>query len=243
MREVRPAEAEPSPEPMVCWGIYKSRMAKQRADFRDLQAEQKRIGSLVVLERGWVHREHYYSVGWDSINGLARHPEPGSVDRWAQLGVELRPWRSGGEEVLVVGQVPWDTSCQHVPHAEWVRETCRALRPKHSRLAFRPHPLQPNAVPVGSLAVDLVDTKRSLGEALHAAKLVVTFSSTVGVDAVIRGVPTVARDPMSMVYDLCADTPTPDRSDWAHALAYKQWSLPEMSAGMPWLHLHSEAAA
>ena len=47
-----------------------------------------------------------------------------------------------------------------------------------------------------------------------------------------------------MVYDItshdaaCIEDPvTPDRSDWAAKIAYKQWHIDEIERGEPWLHL------
>ena len=244
------ARARASGDPAVCWGIYKHKLRKKgRQEYGDfLDAQRKAGGDLVILERGWINREHYYGVGFGSINGRASYPHGFDAprDRWDALGVPMRPWRVGGEDVVVIGQVPWDTSCQHVPQAAWVRETCRELRPRYESLTFRPHPLAPNAIPVGGLQVDRI-CSRSLDDALDRARLVVTFSSTVGVDALIRGVPVVACDRMSMVYDVCGNAPNDpvlrcDRTGWAHWIAYCQWNLKEMEQGLPWLHLYPGAA-
>ena len=148
------SDAKPGIEPMVCWGVEKTKFPRRR-EFGALQEAQRSLGPLVILERGFVKREEYYSVGLDDIAGRGRYPHddwdeiPG--DRWEALGVDLQPWRQNGDYNLLIGQVPWDTSCQHVPHAEWVRSTYKGLQEFYPELpvVFRPHPLQPGAVPRG----------------------------------------------------------------------------------------------
>jgi len=232
--------AEPSRSPMICWGVYKRRFP-QRIPFRDLQSAQRNVGPLIIVERGFVKREDYYMVGFNDINGRANYPHDWDCpdDRWKELGITLKPW-GVGEETLIIGQVPWDTSCQHMPHAEWIHGIAKILRNKfkQERIVFRPHPLQPNAVITDSLLVDFIDTGRPLAEAIRAAKMVVTFSSTVGVDATIAGRRCTVSDQTSMVYDLwIQDDKSPERRPWAHWLAYCQWTVKEMEQGKPWKHL------
>lgn len=166
--------------------------------------------------------------------------------RWEALGVPLSPWNRG-DEILVVGQVPWDTSCQHVDQKQWVRDACKTARElyPHDRVVFRPHPLRPHAISHHGLAAHEIDRHRKLSTALARAKVVITFSSTVGVDALVAGVPVVACDPMSMVYDICphnvGQVPwRPKREAWAHWIAGCQWSLEEMKRGDTWMFFHPE---
>ena len=37
--------------------------------------------------------------------------------------------------------------------------------------------------------------------------------------------------------DDIVDPPLPDRQQWAHDLAYAQWTVTELRAGLPWVHL------
>lgn len=237
-------KAKPSKDPMVCWGVFKTKL-KSRQSIQFLQDGQKAVGGeLLIVERGFVNRQDYYMVAWDDINGRGRYPHDDTVPRarWDVLGVDLKPWREGSE-ILVVGQVPWDTACQHQDHATWVSYTCQLSRKVYPdcKIVFRPHPLQPNAIPVGVLDIDAVDRTRPLPEALARAKLVVTFSSNVGVLATIAGRPVIANDKTSMVYEIWEPgrgTEFPSRQPWANWLAYCQWNLKEMAAGLPWRHFH-----
>ncbi len=105
-------------------------------------------------------------------------------------------------------------------------------------MVFRPHPKDLNyLVPKGALF-----SNNSLEVDLAGARGVVTLSSTVGVDAVLAGKPVLAYDPISMVYDIAGHhveqfPETMDREQWAHNLAYCQWTEKEIRNGEAWEHL------
>jgi len=200
----------------------------------------------LVIEKGFVKRNEYYMVGFGGLNGRASYNNEGSpADRWKQLGVELQPWKEGGEYILVCGQVPWDASVQHTDYKRWVIKTLIRL-PKFTDIpiVFRPHPLQKTAIDVRHLKHVKIDCEGTLQEAVQKAATVVTFNSNSGVEAVIEGVPVVTCDKGSMVYEIAnndierVDNPlTPARRAWAYNLAYTQWTRDEMKKGLPWGHL------
>lgn len=198
---------------------------------------------LLVVERGYVHRDRYWSAGWGGINGRAdfRNMSVPS-DRWNALGVELKSWRHIDGPVLVCGQVPWDVSVQDSDHIKWVRSTVSAITGMGKPALFRPHP---EAVKRGVDYDPGCETSRDSLEAdLARAAAVVTFNSNAGVDAVIAGVPTVTMDRGSMAWDTTGHgldnlgrIPTPDRAEWANRIAYAQWTLDEMTSGLAWQHI------
>ena len=202
-------------------------------------------GPVLVLERGYVRREHYWSLGWGGINGRADFCNRGMPgDRWAKLGVELKPWKIGGDYVLVCGQVPWDTSVQFNDHMAWLTETFAALRREGRPVRFRPHPRVADRVryPVPDyVPVDV----GPLHEALAGASHVVTFNSNIGVDATLDGVPTYAADEGAMVWGashgtlagLFGDIRVAWRETWAYDIAYAQWTEDELRSGEAWKHV------
>lgn len=197
-------------------------------------------GPLLVVDSGYVHRDRYWAVGWNGLNGRAEFGNGGMPgDRWIKLNVDMAPWRAGGRYALVIGQVPWDATVQHTDHPAWCRETVAALLAAGHEVRFRPHPKAPNAK--YSVPAQYVST-RHLADDLAGAERVVTYSSNAGVEAVIAGVPTVAADIGSMAWavtgrDPVGPVPTPDREQWAASLAYTQWTLAEMASGEAWAHI------
>ena len=200
-------------------------------------------GRLLVLERGYVDRERYSAAGWDGINGRADFRLDRPLDgRLERLGWELLPWQRTTEGVcLIAGQVRGDNSVAHLdlPTAYQALVTeLRAMVPRE--IVFRPHPLSRSEG--WKLGVPI--SRRSLGEDLAEAYCVVTLNSNFGVDAVMAGVPTVALDRGSMVWDVAGHSVgdavfplRPDRSQWAQRLAHCQWTEDEMRSGETWEHL------
>lgn len=232
----------------VVFGIRKTRVPKSFPRGDVIDAHRKQGKTIVVLERGFVHRDRYFSAGFGGINGRADfNNEARGADRWLQLETPLEPMRNGGSHIVLCGQVPWDASVQHTDHIGWIAEASRKLRDfTDLPILFRPHPLAADSTP------SFIGTERSTGPLdndLAGAAAVVTFNSNTGVEALIRGIPVLSFDEGSMVYSV---TPhefrilpalirgkclLPDRGQWANNLAYAQWNLEEMAQGLPWRHL------
>ncbi|KKL23175.1 hypothetical protein LCGC14_2428000, partial [marine sediment metagenome] len=126
--------------------------------------------------------------------------------------------------------------CSHIDLGKWYAEI---ISKTQAPVMFRPHPLDlswraPDGVKI---------TSGTLEQDMAGAIAVITFSSTVGVDALIAGKPTVAYDPISMVYNVVphriqlTSLVEPDRAQWAYNLAYTQWSKDEIESGLAWDHL------
>src|SRR5690606_3885364 len=92
---------------------------------------------------------------------------------------------------------------------------------------YRPHPR-------GGIDLPGVESHTGwLEESLAGARLVVTWNSNVGHDALLAGVPVVAHGPAA--YDeLTGETlPSVDaRREYFHRVAYGQWTLAEMRSGL-----------
>ncbi|GAB5403890.1 MAG: hypothetical protein Aurels2KO_21210 [Aureliella sp.] len=234
-------------EVAVTFGVAKEMTERGRAVGKVLRAHRERrgAGQNIVIERGFVHRDRYYMIGWGGLNGRADFRNVASPsNRWTELSVELKPWRSTGRHIVLCGQVPWDASVQHTNHESWCRETARQLLSCSDRpVRFRPHPMQPNAVNMNGLEVEFSSAK-SLEQDLRDAWAVVTFNSNAGVEATIAGVPAFAADPGAMGFPIVNsnlqsinDPIMPDRTQWTYNLGYTQWTVNEMNSGLPQAHL------
>jgi hypothetical protein len=87
----------------------------------------------------------------------------------------------------------------------------------------------------------------TLEATLARAAVAITWNSNAGVDAVVAGVPLVTMDEGAMAREVSSHRigafVRPDRSAWAHRLAWKQWTLAEIESGVALTHLlESEAA-
>lgn len=233
----------------VTFGVHKRRTPRGRAVGAVLDAHQKYMGHdarSLIVERGFIHRDRYYMVGWGGLNGRAdycNHASP--IDRWSALNVTIHPWRTTGEHIVLCGQVPWDASVQHVDHVRWCKQTARRLRRLTRRsIVFRPHPMARDAVKIGHRVAQL-STADTLQEEMRSAWAVVTFNSNAGVEATLAGVPAFVADRGAMGYSILnknlddIEYPyMPDREQWSYNLAYAQWTLPEIAEGLAIRHLY-----
>ena len=222
---------------VVCWGWRNGDRLQNLRPGRPV----------LVMERGYVgDRFRWTSLGWDGLNGRARFfNESATADRWQALFADrMRPWKSGGEYAVVMGQVPGDMAVRGVDMDGFYADAVRRLRTWFDGpILFRPHPQDRTG---GRLPTELAAGE--LDTVLANAACVVTWNSNSGVDAVLAGVPTVAADRGAMAWDVTrhdADgmPPTPDRAEWAARLAHCQWSAEEIERGEFWEQLKCRVAA
>jgi hypothetical protein len=223
-QELRIGQAQPC-DLAVTWGVrYKTReMASGRR--------------ALVLERGYVGDRFYWtSIGYGGLNGFADFCNNGMPgDRWQKHFASLmQPWRGhAGEYVLIAAQVPNDASLRGMDNERWCRGVQLFLEGRGIEARIRWHPASPR----GRMA-----PPRPLAEDLAGARWLVTYNSNSAVDAVLAGVPAVTCDMGSVAWDVTGHEPAhappmPDRTQWAHDIAYAQWSLDEIRNGEAWAHL------
>jgi hypothetical protein len=86
---------------------------------------------------------------------------------------------------------------------------------------------------------------RPLAEDLAGARQVVTYNSTVGVETVLAGVPTVVTDEGGMAWPMATHAVDealvrPDRTQWMHSLAWTGFLPKEIENGFMWEHLREK---
>jgi hypothetical protein len=227
----------------VVFGVGKKNVPVSYARGEIIRYHRAAGKPVLVLEKGYVHRDEYYAAGWNGLNGRAdfcnfRMPP----DRWDQLKRKIKYQYDSGHTVLVCGQVPHDASVQNVDIIDWCTSTVRKLREAVPYpIVFRPHPLARDLTPE---IFGAIPSTKTLAEDIADARYVVTYNSNVGVDAILEGVPIYAEDEGSMVYKLASRdllNPVMPISPlvwrWARDLAYTQWTKAEMREGLPWRHL------
>jgi hypothetical protein len=203
-------------------------------------------GTVLVAENGYVtpgggsphdsSQREWYALAIGGHNGSGRW-HIGGPERWAALGVDLKPWRTDGEHVLVAPNRGFGRPDMVMP-CDWPQRAADRLRMVTRRpLRVRPHP--GNSAPRVPLAEDLRD-----------CWVVVIWSSSVGVQALIAGVPVVCEAPRwicveSSEPDFCL-TETPlrviddrERLPAMQRMAWAQWSVEEIASGEPFRYLLS----
>lgn len=215
-----------------CWSVKQPRV---------WDWQKKHGGPVLVMERAALQPRHTFtSVGFDGLAGRGRYPQ---VDdggtRWRKhFAQHMKPWREGGDYVLLCGQVRGDAAIWGCDFHAWAQQVTSTLKLRGKRVRYRPHPLSLKFYdrwnPFGAEF-----STRPYEEDLAGAELVVTFNSTSGVEAVLAGVPAVTFDKGAMAWDVTThdlDTPParPDREQWAHRLAFSCWLPQEIESGEAW---------
>ena len=235
---------EPS-DVAVVFGVYKSKVPASFRRGEVIRQQRQKNLDVLVLETGYINRgdgpNHHYAAGWNGLNGRADFKNKNSPpDRFQKLCVEVKPWRTNGEHVVLCAQVPWDASVDHSDHIEWIRYAVRKIQGNTDReVRFRPHPLAKlPPIPGCDYSTEPLESD------LQNAWAVVTFNSNSAVESLIHGVPAFAFDEGSMAWGIAnkgwgmLESPkTPNRSQWLNDLAYCQWTLDEMREGIAWRHL------
>lgn len=193
--------------------------------------------SVLVLERGYIgDRTQWTSLAWNGLNNKGTVPavpeDDGERFERHHAGI-LKPWNPEGDYVLLVGQVADAMSVLDQDGlARWY--AAQAARHPDTPVRFRPHPHAHVIAPVQAVPGAAL-LKTDLQESIRHARRVVTFNSSAAVDALLAGKPVEVSDTGSMAWPCAVEGL--DRRTWAHRLAWRQWSLEEISSGFAFDHV------
>jgi hypothetical protein len=168
-----------------------------------------------------------------------------SPDKWnriqQQLNLELLPWRSAGDHILVCGQRDGGWSMKGTDMNQWALDTVKQIRTKTARpIVIRPHPKNPMQTnlfaPIPNVRVSQGST---LQQDLKNAWASVFFNSSSCVASVLAGVPVFASDPDCVAWQVAnqdlshIEKPlTPAREQWLWDLSAAHWTDEESRNGL-----------
>lgn len=188
---------------------------------------EKAGGTVLVAENGYLGADEtghqLYALARHAHNGRGQW-YVGGPERWNALGIELKPWRTDGNHILICPNRSFGMPGLAMP-PDWgntVRRRLAKLTKREVRL--RPHP--GNDAP-----------RRPLLDDLAGAWAVVIWASSAGVNSLIVGVPVLCESPAwickaaSGSLNEVEAPPMPDRLPAMHGLAFAQWSLKEIKSG------------
>lgn len=210
----------------VSWNRY--------AEHHDYCTRLERAGgTCLVAENGYIGTDvdgrQFYALARHAHNGAGQWPS-GGPERWDALGVDLKPWRADGGHILVAPNRTFGMPGLAMP-LDWPARVVRHLREVTKReIRVRPHP--GNDPP-----------RRPLERDLEGCWAVVIWASSVGVKALIQGVPTIACSPFWImksaagVLEQVELPPMLDRLPAFHRLSFAQWAVPEIASGKAFKYL------
>lgn len=216
----------------VCWGWRKG------------LKEFSKGKQVLVMEHGYmIDRNEWISLGWNGLNNNADFLNKDVPnDRWERLFKSyMKPWKTGGEYILLCGQVPGDMSLKRRNLTRWYGEVAQlASRAYKLPVVWRPHPLDKKNRTL-TIKNTTMDVGTPLEESLKGAAAIMAFNSNSLINGVMAGVPPIAFDEGTMVWDLAAKNYEPlkrlDREDWGRKMGYTQWNLEEIANGTAIKHI------
>ena len=237
---------------------------KQIVDFQNRKGNHTILAdSNLFLYKNTANPKHYLRYSYDGIFPNTGNYCDNVIDpsRWtklsANLGIELRDYRSNGNHILLCLQRNGGWSMGGYDVIDWTAKTIKELRKYSSRdIIIRAHPgdkgakgyLSPNNLikKIGMLkGVRLSKDGSTLEQDLKNCWAVINHNSSPTVGAAIEGYPIFVTDP---IHSQCAEianldlskieTPNlPDRQKWIERLAMFHWNFDEIENGECWTHM------
>ena len=239
----------------VIWSVlFYGRMAKNKNIWERNVAQSK---PTIVLEVGGIKRGTTWKVGLNGINRDAYFGNNSNSDstRAEQLGLKLKPWRYDGENILICGQHDKSLQWHDMPSmSQWVMDTIQFIRAQTDRpIVFRPHP----RCPLPAIEHEFKNVRRQqphhipntyddFDMGFDNVWATVSWSSNPGIHSVINGVPAFT-GPSSLAFDVAEQNlrniENPlycDRTRWLNEYAWTEFTVEEISQGLPLKRLTSK---
>jgi hypothetical protein len=238
----------------VIWSVlWHGRMTKNKQIW---QINRDLGKPVIVLEVGGIKRGTTWKVGLNGINRDAFFGDGGNnSDRARRFGLEAKPWRTNGEYVLVCGQHEKSEQWRDQPRmSRWVIETIENVQAHTDRpIIFRPHP----RCPLPNIEHEFKNVKRQDPRQVPGSYddydidysniyTTVSWTSNPGIHSVLNGVPAYTSTsslawPVSIKSLTNLDNPPlNDRQQWLNDYAWTEYTVEEISQGLPLKRLTSK---
>jgi hypothetical protein len=234
----------------VIWSVlWNGRMAGNQQIYNTCVKQNKPIG---VIEVGNLKRGQTWRISEAHINGLGIFGNIENLDplRPQKLGVGLHPEKiKRRSEILIATQHSRSLQWQGQPSMEqWIRDTIVNIK-RHSgrRIVVRPHPRSQIRE---KFADAVIEIPKKLANSYDDYDInydyhcVINHNAGPSVQAVINGTPTICDSsslafPVSEKWENLENPQLPDREEWFLKLCHTEWTVDEISQGIPLKRLES----
>ena len=233
----------------VIWSLlWHGRMIKNRSIWHQFRNLNKNV---LVIEVGGIKRNTTWKVGLNGINRMAQFPNNINDDRANQLGINLRPWRTQGEHILICLQHTKSEQWKELPPLEqYVQNTVAEIR-RHSerKIIIRSHPRcliqqTPKLKNVEyEIPKQIENSYDDFDLNFANAWAVVSWSSNPGIHAVLNGIPafvgyqSLAYDVANKDFSTIENPIMPDRQQRLNDYVHTEWTVEEIAQGLPFSQL------
>lgn len=167
------------------------------------------------------HQKGHWQISHAKLNGFPDFPV--LADRLEKLGIDIsRKSHATNKRALLIGQMPKDAAVKGTCHATWLRQRQIELQAEGFEVVYREHPRGGVQLP------HLPSADGPLVDEMRASRVVVTYNSNTGHDALLAGVPVLC-EPTAPYAELAGLTlpSLPKRRAYFQRLAYGQWRVDE----------------
>lgn len=228
----------------VIWSVlWHGRMANNQKIYEDAISQGKPI---LIIEVGNLKRNKTWRLSLNHINshGDFANQENLDYDRPKKIGVSLNPYqlkRRG--EILIATQHERSLQWAGMPTMKkWTEDCINEIKKYTSRrIIIRPHPRNPFTLKIPNTILEnpkkITNTYDDY-DIFYNYHCVVNHNSGPAVQALIRGVPIIC-DKSSLAGDFSNtfqnidNLQFPNRDEWFLKLCHTEWTIEEISQGIP----------
>jgi len=228
----------------VIWSVlWHGRMQRNQLIYNQCRAKGKPV---MIIEVGNLVRGSTWRISLDHIHGLGIFGNSKNLDksRPTILGLNLKPLNlKRNNKILIACQHERSLQWEGQPSmAEWAKRKIEEIRKFTEKdIIIRPHPRSPVILNTAGVQVEQpkkIPNSYDSFDIDYNYHCVVNHNSGPAVQAAINGVPVIC-DSSSLAFPISEhieniDNPTlPDRAEWFLKLCHTEWTVNEISSGLP----------
>ena len=228
----------------VIWSVlWQGRMQSNQSIYNQCRAKGKPV---MIIEVGNLVRGTTWRISLDHIHGLGIFGNSENLDksRPTILGVDLKPVnQKRNNKILIACQHERSLQWERQPSmAEWAKRKVAEIRKFTEKdIVIRPHP---RSLFVLNIAGVQVEQPKKIPNSYDSFDIdynyhcVINHNSGPAVQAAINGIPVIC-DRSSLAFSVSEqieniNNPTlPDRAEWFLKLCHTEWTVDEISKGLP----------
>lgn len=226
----------------VIWSVlWQGRMRSNRQIYNDAISKRKPI---VIIEVGNLIRNVTWRISLNHVNSRGYFGDEIDTDRSKQLNLILKPIVSQRRpEILIAMQRRDSLQWQGQPDpSTWIKNTVAEIRKYSTRdIIVRPHPRCPIRDNIPGIVFErpkMISGSYDNYDINYNFHCVINHNSGPAVQAALNGVPIIC-DQSSLAWDVSDKMSNiehirlPDRQSWFEKLCNTEWTVEEISKGLP----------
>lgn len=228
----------------VLWG---GRMRNNKIIYEQARLKNKPV---LIVEIGNLKRNETWRISLNHINSLGEFANETNLDeeRPSKLGLHLRDFNSHRKDkILIATQHKLSLQWQGQKSMEdWAEDTIKQIRQYSDRpILIRPHPRSPFIRNIIGAEIELPKKLKDTYDDFdidYDYHCVINFNSGPAVQAAINGSPIIC-DSTSLAFPVSDRVSNiekitlPNREDWFLKLCHTEWTVDEISKGIPFARL------